>query len=645
MAVENPKLPTIAYVVLAHTHPEQLARMVHALRFENARFFVHIDRSVAIAPFKASLPPSDDLTYINPREDGHWGSFGIVRASLNGLRAAVSPHNGPIPDFVGLLSGLDYPLQTPLQIARFLDGHRGQSFIEHRPLPIPTLRRGGLDRVEHYSVSWRRRRYTYYPTSVPSSFNWRGRVSNAMLGILLSGRAPRRHPDYAAPHYGSQWWLISREAAEAIIGFVDRHPDFERYHEDTLLADELFFQTIVASPENAHLRGKLINQNMHFIRWPEGSSSPAFLGCADVATLAGSGRLFARKLDSALDPDVLDRLDDHMRLRPIRVERRSEAAPVASVRLITYMQEAYVRQALDGILSQRTDFPFEVVIGEDNGTDRTRAICEEYAGKHPEVIRLLPLAPRRGMVGNHLETLRECRGEYVALCDGDDYWIDAEKLQLQVNLLRQHPECSLSFHNAFTEYPGGRRERWLEGPFPEGYGVEHLFDEWLITTSSMAFRNPRFDFYPRFMEIATHEDLALMVFLGRQGRIDYISRTMSVYRRHPESVMASFRGIQFATKQIEFLREIDHWSKGTYAQAINRRIAGLMRSRALSWADEGERFQAIREMFSSVTLSARPLSRVFGDSLRLSLELAGLRDAAARLGGRSKAAHHTHERP
>jgi glycosyltransferase involved in cell wall biosynthesis len=310
-----------------------------------------------------------------------------------------------------------------------------------------------------------------------------------------------------------------------------------------------------------------------------------------------------------------------MRREIVHYARRMRAEPVVSVRLTAYRHEAFVAAAIEGVLAQRADFPFELVIGEDESPDRTRAICEEFARRRPEIVRLLPAGPRRGMVGNHLETLRACRGEFVALCDGDDYWIDPAKLQLQVDALRREPRWSLCFHDAWAEYPDGRREPWLLRPFPAGYGGHDLFDDWLITTSSMMFRNPHLADYPRFMEISTHEDLALMVYLVARGEIGYLDRRMSVYRRHPGSIMTTFVGPDFATREIEFLGEVDRWSQGRYAAPIRRRVAGLMRSRALFWAREGRRAQALEEMSSAVRLSRRPAGRVVKDTLRLALAL------------------------
>ena len=120
-------------------------------------------------------------------------------------------------------------------------------------------------------------------------------------------------------------------------------------------------------------------------------------------------------------------------------------SPITSVCFITYNHEAYIQQALDSILAQQTAFDFEIVIGEDVSTDRTRAICEQYAAQFPNVIRLLDSPHNLGPTANVIRTLKACRGKYVALLEGDDYWIDAQKLQKQVDALEKDDKITLCF--------------------------------------------------------------------------------------------------------------------------------------------------------------------------------------------------------
>ena len=115
-----------------------------------------------------------------------------------------------------------------------------------------------------------------------------------------------------------------------------------------------------------------------------------------------------------------------------------------TVAVVTYNHEKYIKQCLDGILMQQTDFDYEVVIGEDSGTDKTLSICEEYAIQYPQ-IKILPKQERLGIGQNWLRVLKACSGDYIAFCEGDDYWINSQKLQKQVEYLDAHPECSMCY--------------------------------------------------------------------------------------------------------------------------------------------------------------------------------------------------------
>ena len=116
-------------------------------------------------------------------------------------------------------------------------------------------------------------------------------------------------------------------------------------------------------------------------------------------------------------------------------------APLISVVVICYNQEKTIGRALDSILAQKTKYPFEIIIGEDASPgDNTRAVCEEYAQRYPEVISLLPQTANKGLLKNYSDCLDQCQGEYIATCTGDDWWHNPEKLQLQVSFLQDHPE-------------------------------------------------------------------------------------------------------------------------------------------------------------------------------------------------------------
>ena len=125
--------------------------------------------------------------------------------------------------------------------------------------------------------------------------------------------------------------------------------------------------------------------------------------------------------------------------------------PDISVIILTYNQQHTVAQAIESVLAQNTpDYCVEIVIGDDGSTDATRDICSGYAARYPERIRLMPEAPNKGVVRNYFDTLEACRGRYIADCAGDDYWIDAHRLQRQASYLDSHPEVVM-VHGAWRE--------------------------------------------------------------------------------------------------------------------------------------------------------------------------------------------------
>ncbi len=126
--------------------------------------------------------------------------------------------------------------------------------------------------------------------------------------------------------------------------------------------------------------------------------------------------------------------------------------PVVSICCITYNHEPYVEDALEGFLNQETNFPFEILIHDDASTDRTAAIIREYEVKYPRLIKPIYQTENqysKGLKMNPTFNFPRSKGQYIALCEGDDYWIASEKLQTQVQLMREYPDVNISFHPAY----------------------------------------------------------------------------------------------------------------------------------------------------------------------------------------------------
>ena len=120
--------------------------------------------------------------------------------------------------------------------------------------------------------------------------------------------------------------------------------------------------------------------------------------------------------------------------------------PLVSIEIITYNHAPFIRQCIEGVLMQKTTFPYELVIGEDCSTDGTREIVLDYAQKYPEIIRVITSESNVGAFENEKRAYFACRGKYIAICEGDDYWTDPDKLQKQVDFLEEHPDYSMCCH-------------------------------------------------------------------------------------------------------------------------------------------------------------------------------------------------------
>ena len=210
-----------------------------------------------------------------------------------------------------------------------------------------------------------------------------------------------------------------------------------------------------------------------------------------------------------------------------------------SVLCATYNHEEYLRQTLDSFVNQRTDFPFEVLVNDDASTDGTGDIIREYAAKYPEIIR--PFYQKENLYSRRINLydvvfFPACRGEYIAVCEGDDYWNDPEKLQLQVNWLDAHPEYSACVHNSigrFTDQPDKvlfAQDGDRDIPFEQVVqGMSHAYHTSSILARREFILNP-----PDYRDVAYHQgyftDYAVGVRLGLAGKVRFLDRCMSVYR-------------------------------------------------------------------------------------------------------------------
>lgn len=210
---------------------------------------------------------------------------------------------------------------------------------------------------------------------------------------------------------------------------------------------------------------------------------------------------------------------------------------MVTIRCITYNQERYIRECLEGFVMQQTDFRFEALVHDDASTDGTANIIREYELKYPDIIK--PIYETENQFSKHDGSLarimdEKTHGKYVAICEGDDYWNDPTKLQKQFDFMESHPECSLCFHSDYHLKPNG--EWYLHRPkqIKEFYSIEHVLlgGGGFMATNTMFYRWEyiRKEGRPDFWKNCPIGDMPNMLFLGTKGRIGYIDSPMSTYR-------------------------------------------------------------------------------------------------------------------
>jgi glycosyltransferase involved in cell wall biosynthesis len=214
---------------------------------------------------------------------------------------------------------------------------------------------------------------------------------------------------------------------------------------------------------------------------------------------------------------------------------------IISIAIVTYNHEKYIAQAIESVINQKTDFAFEIIIGEDCSTDKTRAICIAYQKKYPERIKLILHEKNVGLYKNNLSTWLACTGKFVALCEGDDYWTDPYKLQKQVDFLEQNPEYSTCFHQTTIEYYELgiiRQEFFFKNPTKTSYTFKEIVENWISHTTSLVFRNffPTYPNHPFFSSEHFYCDRPLEAFLAKQGNFYYLNESMSCFRRHAQNM-------------------------------------------------------------------------------------------------------------
>ncbi|MCX6901166.1 MAG: glycosyltransferase [Verrucomicrobia bacterium] len=290
---------------------------------------------------------------------------------------------------------------------------------------------------------------------------------------------------------------------------------------------------------------------------------------------------------------------------------RLPACPKVSIFMVTYNHENFIAQAIDSVLMQQTNFDYELVIGEDCSTDNTRQIVVDYQKKYPSKIRLLLHKKNLGEGGreNSRRTYVSCRGDYIALLEGDDYWTDPQKLQTQADFLDAHPESSLCFHDAMVHFEDSSSapHRFLPPELRCDRTTEGLLNRYMIATLATVVRAkciPNLDKWPAGLELS---DWAIALKCSEQGRISYIDKIMGVYRRHEGGTWGGVAQENRYRRQIELLQGFNKYFSYRYDDICRRAMVDRIIPLMECYATDGDVANAAR--YALMCLRLDPLGR------------------------------------
>lgn len=240
-----------------------------------------------------------------------------------------------------------------------------------------------------------------------------------------------------------------------------------------------------------------------------------------------------------------------------------------SVWMSAYNHEKYISHCLDSVLNQKTNFEFEIVLGEDCSTDRTREIVLDYNKRYPGRFSLYLPEKNIGMMEMDIATGKLCRGEYIALLNGDDLWTDENKLQVQSDFLDSNPDTVMCYHKARVENDTDGSS--FDTVYPES--GEELSTEYLllgynpVMTPTVMIRNVLK--IPDWFAEMPYGDMPLYLLLSKKGRIRYIDRLMSVYRIHSEGQWQGDSLINNLMKDLKFYEFMNRELNYEHDKSIN----------------------------------------------------------------------------
>lgn len=288
--------------------------------------------------------------------------------------------------------------------------------------------------------------------------------------------------------------------------------------------------------------------------------------------------------------------------------QRLPTNPKVSIIVLAYRHEAFLEQAVDSLARQRADFPYEIVIGEDASPDRTRDVALALQRKYPQLVRVLYSKSNRGMIANFRFTLSFCRGEYLAGCEGDDFWIDDWKLARQVAALDRCIDVDMAFTRGDALFPDGTRVEGCDyGPVDRIVPAKELFAGlgWVAPPASIMMRGHILRDLPLWMDQAPVGDIFHMLAGSARGGAYYEPISTICYRMAQPTSFTVTHGQRSGADRIQ------------YYEALIRSIERTCTHYNLSMDVMADRLNDFRLQLLKAYLSERNIPAAIGNFLKL----------------------------
>lgn len=261
----------------------------------------------------------------------------------------------------------------------------------------------------------------------------------------------------------------------------------------------------------------------------------------------------------------------------------ADTTPLVSVYCMAYNQEKTIAQTIEGIINQKTSFPFELIIHDDASTDSTAAIIKEYAERYPNIIRTIFQTENQFKNCNLIRTFIHpvSRGKLIALCEGDDYWTSNEKLELQASYMLEHPDCTMCFHAVLQLSADSKFMtcRPLKSDSEVSPQMVIKRGGLFCPTASLMLRRDVMDLWPDFRQKADVYDFPLQVLAAVEGKVYYIDKVMAVYRFASVGSWTEQHAMERDEKHIQnetdWLELFNTYTNGKYIYEINYHMAHI----------------------------------------------------------------------